>query len=372
MTPRYRCANGHAFQWDDPAQTPSACPTCGSLLSTVSPEPEPTIAEPPAQPLIKELFGHEEAPQLADYEILSKLGRGGMGVVYQARRRSDQRLVAIKVIRRDRLQHEEAVRRFRREAQALARLAHPNIVQVLDADQSGDLHFLVMEYLEGINLDQLVAKQGAQPIERAVDFMRQAALGLQHAFERGLVHRDIKPSNLMVTPAPGAEPEPRGRYQYVVKILDLSVARLLNWPGQADSLSTLTQGGAVIGTADFVAPEQLEDPRRADIRADLYSLGCTFYYLLTGQVPFPGGSLVAKLDQQRWQTATSIHQLRDGAPPALVQVVQRLMAKDPRDRFKTPADVIHALEQAPRSGDAATPQRTILATARWEGHADCV
>ncbi|MFO0968050.1 MAG: serine/threonine-protein kinase [Gemmataceae bacterium] len=278
MPSRFRCHNGHP--WTQDAAPPAACPTCGAAFAETMPPRDdrlPTVAQSSGPPLVGYLFGQDEIPQLPDFEIIGKLGRGGMGVVYKARRRADERIVAVKVIRSDRLQHEEAVRRFRREAQALARLAHPNIVQVLDADQSGDLHYLVMEYLEGVNLDQLVAKQGAQPFARAADFMRQAALGLQHAFERGLVHRDIKPSNLMVSPAPPpAGQEPKGRYQYVVKVLDLSVARLLNWPGQADSLSTLTQGGAVIGTADFVAPSSLRT-RAAPISArDLYSLGCTF------------------------------------------------------------------------------------------------
>lgn len=384
MSPRLVCANGHSWTWDDPAQTPSACPTCGSVvLSAAASRPasdrEITLLQPgpPLVPsaLVGHLYGQEDLPVIPEYEIQGKLGRGGMGVVYKARRRLDERIVALKVIRKDRLQHEESVRRFRREVQAMARLSHPNIVQVFDADHTADMHYLVMEYVEGITLDQLVTRQGRQSIERAVDFMRQAGLGLQHAYERGLVHRDIKPSNLMVTPTPSSpDEEPRGsRYAYMLKILDMSVARLLHWAGQPDSLSTLTQGGAVIGTADYVAPEQLEDPRRADARSDLYSLGCTFYFVLTGQVPFPGGSLVAKLDQQRWQTPTSIHQLRENVPSSLVTLVQRLMAKNPRDRFKTPGDLVQALEEMPRTGFAPAPPLTTLpCRARLKGHREAV
>lgn len=382
MSPRLVCVNGHSWTWEDPAQTPSACPTCGlaptapgSASSSRASDREATLIQPGKPSLVRYLFGQEDHPYVPDYEIQGKLGRGGMGVVYKARRRADDLIVALKVIRKDRLQHEDAVRRFRREVQAMARLGHPNIVQVIDADHSGDLHYIVMEYIEGITLDQLVQTQGRQPIERVMDFMRQAGLGLQHAFERGLVHRDIKPSNLMATPTPGPPEQemPGSRYAYMLKILDMSVARLLSWAGQADSLSTLTQGGAVIGTADFVAPEQLEDPRRADARSDLYSLGCTFYFLLTGQVPFPGTSLVAKLDQQRWQTPTSIHQLRDNVPAALVTIVQRLMAKDPRDRFKTPGELVQALEEMPRSGfSSARPMTTIPCQQLLEGHREAV
>jgi len=383
MSPRYRCANGHAWTWEDSTQIPSSCPTCGiAVASTVlAPAPPPradhdaTVLQPSAASLAGYLFGNEDVPILPEYEILAKLGRGGMGVVYKARRRQDDRIVALKVIRKDRLQHEDAVRRFRREAQAMARLSHPNIVQVFTADQAGDLHYLVMEYIDGLNLDQLVAKQGPQPIPRTIDFLRQAALGLQHALERGLVHRDVKPSNLMVTPAPPPPDQDQraARYGCVVKLLDMSVARLLQWAGQPDSLSTLTQGGAVIGTADYVAPEQLEDPRRADIRSDLYSLGCSFYFILTGQVPFPGNSLVAKLDQQRWQTPTSIHQLRDNVPPALVTIIQRLMAKNPRDRFRTPGELVQALEQMPRSGFASAPPLTTFpAIAKLTGHENTI
>lgn len=377
MSPRYRCANGHSWTWDDPTQAPSACPSCSALIAPDHSDATPrndrdaTLIQPASPSLVGFLFGHEDVPRMPNYEILGKLGRGGMGVVYKARQVSDNRIVALKVIRKDRLQHEDGVRRFRREAQAMARLSHPNIVQVLDADQSGDVHYLVMEYVDGVNLDQLVAAQGPQPIERTVDFFRQAAFGLQHAFERGLVHRDVKPSNLMVTPSPPPpDQESRStRYGYVVKLLDMSVARLLQWSGQPDSLSTLTQGGAVIGTADYVAPEQLEDPRRADTRSDLYSLGCTFYFVLTGQVPFPGVTLVAKLDQQRWQTPTSIHQLRDNVPPALVTIIQRLMAKNPRDRFRTPGELVQALEQMPRSSfSSAPPLDTIAPTLQLKGH----
>ncbi len=350
--------------------------------------PESTFQETSSWQQMPQLFGDRTPPVIPDCEILGELGRGGMGVVYKARKLQTGQIVAVKVIRKDRLQHEEAVRRFRREAQAAARMRHPNIVQVYDSDHGGDLHYLVMEFVDGVTLERLVELQGPLAPERACDFMRQAALGLQHAHEMALVHRDVKPSNLMVTPVPGqSSPRaPRGENTpqaergvhgrgHQIKILDLGVARLHQLAGQTpESLSTLTQGGSVIGTADYVAPEQLENPHAADIRADLYSLGCTFYFLLTGRVPFPGGTLISKLDKHRWESPTSIHQLRDDVPGALVTLVQRLMAKRPEDRFRNPAEVARGLEQLARGGYGETSVKvpSLEPVLRLKGHDDAV
>jgi hypothetical protein len=287
-------------------------------------------------------------PVLAGYEILGELGRGGMGIVYLARQRQRDRLVALKVIRNERLNNPDMVTRFRREAQAAARLSHPNIVAVFESDLEGDTHFLAMEYVPGITLQRLVEESGPLPIAQACDFIRQTALGLEHAAEQRLVHRDIKPGNLMVV-APAGLPLPA---RPVVKILDMGVARLYQLRNvHEESLTTLTRDGAVIGTPDYIAPEQLEDPHRADIRADLYSLGCTFYFLLSGQVPFPGGTLVQKLDRQRWHTAPSVDQLRPEVPAALAAVVRRLMAKHPDDRYRSPLELANALETLLRTGE---------------------
>ena len=288
-----------------------------------------------------------------------------MGIVYRARQLADGRIVAVKVIRKDRLVHEEAVRRFRREAQAAARLDHPNIVRLFDSDRAGDTHYIVMEYVNGITLERHVEQQGPLTIPQACDFIRQAALGLQHAHEQALVHRDIKPSNLMVTPA-----------NYQVKLLDMGVARVLQIGGQTpgESLSTLTQGGSVIGTADYIAPEQLEDPHGADIRADLYSLGCTFYFILTGQVPFPGGSLISKLDKQRWEAPTPLPTLRGDITPAVARVVQKLMAKKPAERFQTPGELAEVLAQLARHNydDPPVPRIEFKELRRLLGHVDVV
>ncbi len=391
MPRRLSCPKGHRWEEADdrtPRAEAARCPVCGAPADigtaagqTAPPAPPAppataatpadlgvTVAQPTSwQPLPP--LGAEPPPQIPDFEILGELGRGGMGVVYQARRRGDGRVVALKVIRKERLLDEEAVRRFRREAQAAARASHPNIVRILDSDHSGDTHYLVMEQVEGVTLQRLVEEGGPLPVGQACDFIRQAALGLQHAHEQALVHRDIKPSNLMASSAraPAAPP--------LVKILDLGVARLLPAIGAAsgESLSTLTQGGAVIGTADYIAPEQLEDPHGADIRADLYSLGCTFYFVLTGQVPFPGGTLISKLDKQRWETPEPVARVRGAIPPAVAAVVEKLMAKRPADRYQSPAELVRVLEALARSGytDGGNP---VLLTPRLRlrGHAGAV
>ncbi len=318
--------------------------------------------------------GHDATwPVLPDFEIVEEVGRGGMGIVYKARQLSRNRIVALKVIRKDRLPSDEAVRRFRREAEAASRLSHPNVVLVYDSDHSGDTHYLAMEFVKGVTLENLVEQKGPLSVDQACKYVRQAALGLQHAHEQALVHRDIKPGNLMVT-WPTQNANAAAAPDGVVKILDMGVARLYTLgESPIDSLSTLTQGGAVIGTADYIAPEQLENPHAADIRADLYSLGCTFYYLLTGQVPFPGGTLIQKLDRQRWETPPAVNQHKPHLPQAVVDVVHRLMAKKPADRLQTPADLVTALTQLQQNGFVRpTSAPAVEPTHRLVGHTDSV
>jgi WD40 repeat protein len=333
MSRLLRCARGH--EWNtDAGGSPSVCPVCGGDTS------------PPTVDLAAPRPAAATAPSIAGYEILAEVGRGGMGVVYRATDLARNREVALKVILKERLANPEALRRFRREAQAAARLSHPNIVAVYDYDEDGDTHYLAMEFVPGVTLQKLVEQSGPPAVAHACDFVRQIALGLQHAAEQSLVHRDIKPSNVMaVMPGPRLPPRP------LVKLLDMGVARIYqgrDYPD--DSVTTLTRDGVVIGTPDYVAPEQLEDPHGADIRADLYSLGCTFYFLLTGQVPFPGGTLLQKLDRQRWEHPHAVDQLRPEIPAAVAAVVRRLMAKHPDDRYRTPGEAAAALEQLARTG----------------------
>jgi serine/threonine protein kinase len=219
-------------------------------------------------------------PELARhprYRAIRLLGEGGMGAVYLAEHRRMKRVVALKVINPKFLSHPGALARFQQEVRAAAQLDHPNIVAAHDADQADGLHFLVMEYVEGQNLADYLAEKGPLPVAEACDAARQAALGLQHAHERGTVHRDVKPHNLMRAPS--------GR----VKVLDFGLARLAAGPGDAaedDEAPTaphLTGAGAVVGTADYIAPEQARDAHGADGRADVYGLGCTLYHLLAGR-----------------------------------------------------------------------------------------
>ncbi len=333
-----RCSQGH--EWETAGA--ATCPVCGQTAQTITSHDWPTMPPPvvsPAEPL----------PNLRAYEVLGEVGRGGMGIVYKARLRDGGQLVALKIIRKDRTQP-EALERFRREARAAARLSHPNIVQLYEAGREGDVYFLAMEFVDGVTLEHVVERQGRLALELACDYLRQAALALQHAHERKMIHRDVKPSNLMVA-------------GNLLKILDMGVARLHQLQSAAEeTITTLTQHGAVLGTPDFIAPEQVANPHAVDVRADLYSLGCTAFYLLTGKAPFDGGTIIEKLDRQRWEVPPSVDQLRPDAPPALAAVVRRLLAKKPDDRFQTPADLADALDELARTGHVERLRRAAALT----------
>src|SRR5436305_12503359 len=295
------------------------------------------------------------------YILVDRLGEGGMGMVFKARHRHMGRVVALKIIRKEELASADAVQRSYREVQAAAHLTHPNIVLAYDAGQDGSTHFLSMEYVEGTDLARLVRESGPLPVAQACEYMRQAALGLQHAHERGMVHRDIKPHNLLLTHEDGSG-KTKGP---IIKILDMGLALR----GGPEKDRAMTQTGAVLGTPDYIAPEQAINSRSADIRADLYSLGCTFYFLLTGRAPFQGESLTQVLLQHQMEEAPPLEQLRADTPPAVAAVVRKLMAKRPEDRFQTPAElaqVLQALAQgkadaiqtAPAAPAAVLPPRT--------------
>jgi serine/threonine protein kinase len=353
MTQLLRCGNGHEWQVT-PADAGVAvkllCPVCGGMAQTLLTPPTMTLTPAPA--------AEPAPPAVAGYQVLEEIGRGGMGIVYKARHLAQNRIVALKVIRQERLAHPEAVSRFRREAHAAARVSHPNIVAVEEYDQVGDVHYLAMEFVPGLTLQRIVEQSGPLPVELACEVVRQTARALQHATEQGLVHRDVKPSNLILVGAGPGVPLPS---RPLVKVLDMGVARLYQIAGgPEESLTTLTRDGSVIGTPDYIAPEQLENPHGADIRADLYSLGCTFYFLLTGRVPFPGGTLIQKLDRQRWETPPSVDQLRRDVPPAVASLVRRLMAKHPDDRPQSAAELIAGLEHLARTGVLPSNCQTLV------------
>lgn len=305
---------------------------------------------PGAEPPVPEALAEQSR-----YRVLQWLGSGGMGAVYLAEHQVMERRVALKVIRRDLTNDARLVERFHREVRAAARLSHPNIVAAFDAERAGSTHYLVMEFVEGTDLARLVKEQGALAVPLACDCVRQAALGLQHAHEHGMVHRDIKPQNLMLTT--------RGQ----IKVLDFGLARfasevvpnvVLADPHIFDDASvdsglggareqppalSMTKSGIVLGTADYIAPEQADDSNKADQRADIYSLGCTFYYLLTGTPPFPDANLKEKLLAHAQRQVPPLGEFRTDVPHGLEKVIRRMMAKDPAERYAEPADVAAAL-----------------------------
>lgn len=292
---------------------------------------------------IKQVWnGKTDGLILGQYVLLEPLGEGGMGQVFKARHRSLGRVVALKVIRNDRLANPAAIQRFQREIRAVSQMSHPNVVLAYDADQVGDRQIFVMEYAEGSDLGRLIKERGALPVGQACEYARQTALGLQHAFERGLVHRDIKPSNLLVSGG-------------VVKILDMGLSRLREGPEGGTIEATLTQDGSVVGTPDYMPPEQARDSHGVDVRADIYSLGCTLYHSLTGSVPFPGGSPMEKVFKHQLEEPTPVEKLRTDLPKGLAAIVRKMMAKTLEQRYQTPAEVAHALEPFARLDGDVNP-----------------
>jgi formylglycine-generating enzyme required for sulfatase activity len=285
-------------------------------------------------------------PELANnpqYEILRELGRGGMGVVYLAKNKPMDRMEVLKVITKSLLDRPGAVERFLREIRSAAQLHHTNVVTAYSVLQLGELLAFAMEYVEGEDLAKLVKARSPLPVPAASSCIQQAALGLQHAHEKKMVHRDIKPHNLMLA---------REGKKAVVKILDFGLAKAT----RAENEDTgLTGEGAMLGTPDYIAPEQALDAARADIRADIYSLGCTLYYLLTGAPPFQGKSLSAVLLAHQSMQARPLNLVRPEAPEELAAVVRKMMAKEPAKRYQTPAEVVQALAMFARSGVTGAP-----------------
>ncbi|HKI34531.1 MAG TPA: serine/threonine-protein kinase [Gemmataceae bacterium] len=263
------------------------------------------------------------------YKLLEHLGAGGMATVFLCEHVSMQRRVAIKVLPPAQAKDPGAVERFYREARAVATLDHPNIVRAHDIDHDGKVHFLVMEYVEGPSLVDLVRKKGPLPVARACNYVRQAAVGLHHAHLAGLVHRDVKPGNILVDRSG------------VVKVLDMGLARFFN--DHIDDITKRFDDNAALGTVDFLAPEQALDSHTADCRADIYSLGATLYAVLTGRTPFGPGTSMQKMLRHHLQEPAPLCELRPDVPEALAAVVARMMAKSPEARYQTAADVHQAL-----------------------------
>ncbi len=295
------------------------------------------------------LAGRTSGFFLGQYRILDHIGSGGMGRVFKAEHRTLSRLVAIKVLAPRLLKTARAQELFLREVRAAGRLLHPNIVPAFDANHEGHRTYLVMEYVDGPNLHQLVRRHGPLPIAQACEYVRQAALGLHYAHQKGMIHRDVKPGNLLLQTESLAGPGGQPVITPTVKITDFGLARLHEPGGKTDSGPG--RRNVLMGTPDYVAPEQVQDAAKADSRSDLYSLGCTFFHLLSGRVPFPGGRALEKLVRHATEAPPAVERLRPEVPAAVAAVVRRLMAKRPEDRFATAAEVAAVL--APFCGGAA-------------------
>ena len=269
------------------------------------------------------------------YQIEEILGRGGMGVVYKAKHRVMGRRVALKVVAEKPGVNDSLLQRFKREAKVVSRLNHPNIVAAYDADDVDGIPYLALEYVAGPDLSDLVKADGPLPLATGIDYVIQAARGLSHAHQQAVVHRDVKPSNLLLDKAHG-----------VVKVLDLGLARVEALLDEASRPTELTSTGAIFGTVDFMAPEQARDAKRADARADIYSLGCTLHFLLTGKMVYPSDNLLNKIRAHVSAPIPSLRSLLPEAPEKLDATFQRMIAKDPADRFASMDDVIAALTLA--------------------------
>src|SRR5262245_4597035 len=274
------------------------------------------------------LMGRWRRFSIGKYKVLERLGSGGMGLVYLCEHKLMRRRVAVKVLPTAKAKDPASLDRFMREARAAAALDHPNIVHAYDIDADEDLHFLVMEYVDGSSFQDIVKKTGPLDVTRAAHYVRQAALGLEHAHTKGLVHRDIKPGNILVD---------RGG---TVKILDMGLARFFN---DDEDILTKKYDENVLGTADYLAPEQIEDSHNVDTRADIYSLGATFYFMLSGQAPFGEGTVHQKLTWHLTRQPKPVTTVRPGVPERLSAVIQRMMAKKPADRYSGLGEVAEAL-----------------------------
>lgn len=325
----------------------------GTLQGFLPPQSAPKDAKELARELVRQkkltpfqaqevYLGRAKSLILGNYTILDKIGAGGMGQVFKAEHRRMKRVVAIKMLPAKTVKDPAALARFQREVEAAAKLRHPNIVAADDADEAGGVHFLVMEYVEGADLSAMIKKNGPCPVSNAVNYILQAAKGLEFAHRKGVIHRDIKPGNLLLDT------------EGTVKILDMGLARLESTgdtPGQAE----LTGTGAVMGTVDYMAPEQALSTKHADARADIYSLGCTLYYLLSGKPVYEGETLMARLLAHREQPIPSLRAVQPSVSPQLEAIFCKMMAKKIEERYQTMAEVVADLERC-ASGQTMRPQ----------------
>lgn len=265
---------------------------------------------------------------LGRYEMQRKLGAGGMGAVYLALDTELNRLVALKILPPEKASNPTLVKRFKAEAQAVAQLTHDNIVRVYESGEIDGYLYIALEYVKGTDVHRLVKKRGRLPVRRATEIVTQVAMALDHAFQEGIVHRDIKPANLLITESG------------VVKLTDLGLARVLD----ENEETNITRAGTTVGTVDYMAPEQARSSKAADVRSDIYSLGCTWYHMLTGSPPFPEGSITNKLQAHAVSRVPDPRSLNESVPESVVGVIQRMMSKKPEDRHQSPRELLDDLK----------------------------
>lgn len=337
-TPRPSTVHGVGHATDTPRDDSTAThlPPISSAdddLTTISASPplDTQSAFSGLQPrdLGRALVGH----QIDDVVLEEFVGGGGMGAVLRGRDTVLHRTVAVKVLSTHQAGDEETAKRFRMEARSAARLDHPCIARVYYVGEDRGLRYIIFEYIEGVNVRDLVANNGPLTIADTLNYSIQIADALTHAWQRSVVHRDIKPSNILITNKGQA------------KLVDMGLARLheVEQATEAEADADLTATGMTIGTFDYIAPEQARSPRDADTRSDIYSLGCTMFYMLTGRPPFPGGTPLQKLLSHQGDQPPALAELRPDVPPELALVVGRMLAKQPEQRYQTPADLTTAL-----------------------------
>ena len=316
--------------------------------------PDGRVAPPPAERLTNVDIGKQlEGTKLDEYLLEQFVGGGGMGAVFRATDSVLQRTVAIKVLTTRYGENDEEARRFEQEAQSAARLNHENIAHVYGYGKASGWHYIVLEFIEGQNLRDVVQQAGGLSVDDTISLAWQITEALSHASAQGIVHRDIKPSNVIVTPNRQA------------KLVDMGLAKVHQLDsGERD----LTATGMTLGTFDYISPEQGEDPSQADVRSDLYSLGCTIYFMLTAQPPFPVGTPIQKILKHKNEMPADVRHFRDDVPAGLLAILRCLLAKEPRDRFQTPRELTDALIQFADSQEVPPHSRAIERRAERRRH----
>ena len=324
--PSQGAGNGSPAEMPLPGALPPLQPVSDNEPTVISkrpPAPPPEVSETARRILQGRI---ESGDRLGHFELVQYVGGGGMGRVFRANDMRLARTVALKILPPDQAADRETLLRFQNEAQSAARLNHDNIVRVYYVGEDQELHYIVFEFIEGVNVRELVQTKGQLTLAEAISYTLQVADALSHACNRNVVHRDIKPSNLLITP------------EGQVKLIDMGLARLR----EADS-PDLTESGVTLGTFDYISPEQARDPRCVDVRSDVYSLGCTFFFMLTGQPPFPGGTVLQKLLHHQGDQPPDVRRLRPDLPDGVTRVLRKMLAKDPRRRYRDPAALIDDL-----------------------------